>query len=92
MIENSRSIVDGDSIIHFGGEYTLRGRSTRYFNHTFSSSFFSINRKTQLFRNVPLERWAMEDNGRFSVTISETTLNNYYAYPEIFAIEDDICS
>ena len=58
----------------------------------FRHRFLSINRKTQLFRNVPLERWAMEENGRFSVTNSETTLNNYYAYPEIFAIEDDICS
>ena len=34
----------------------------------------------------------MEENGRFSVINSETTLNNYYAYPELFAIEDDICA
>lgn len=24
-----RSIIDGDAIIHFGGDYTTRGRSTR---------------------------------------------------------------
>ena len=59
---------------------------------TFFRRFLFNNHKTQLFRNVPLERWAMEENGRFSVTNSETTLNNFYAYPEIFAIEDDICS
>lgn len=83
-----RSIVDGDSIIHFGGDYTLRGRSTRYFQFSFYLVFlFNFN-----YRNVPLERWAMEENGRFSVINSETTLNNYYAYPELFAIEDDICA
>ena len=61
-----RSVVNGDSIYHIGGN------------------------RNWLMYEVPYEEWLYNENDQtFTVTISDTVLDDYYTYPETFIVNEE---